>query len=276
MKLWRMSLPVALISMALAQSHQEARTAKNPLSGRPEAIEAGKGLFREGCAGCHGGNGEGGRGPNLAESESLREKTDDQVFNTIRRGIPGTNMPAFAMPESQIWEVIAFIRALGTPAFLTPASGDAEAGRALFYGEGGCGSCHMIRGRGGFLGPDLTNIAALRTSTQLRDAILQPNARPLSGFEGVTVILKDGTRVEGVAKNNSNYSIQVLDAAGKLHLIDRAQASDVRFRGGSLMSDNYAHTLSPTGIENILAFLSKQVVRPDAQPANRRRERENR
>ncbi len=275
MKLSIVVLLAAFAGLTLAQPHQDTSAVRNPLSSRPQAIEAGTGLFREGCAGCHGGNGEGGRGPNLARNESLRGKTDDQIFNIIRRGIPGTNMPAFPMSDSQTWEVIAFIRALSTPAFLAPVPGDTEAGRALFYGEGRCGGCHMIRGRGGFLGPDLTNIAALRTATQLREGILQPNARRLAGFEGVTVIMKDGARIEGVAKNNSNYSIQVLDAAGKLHLIDKTEASDVRFGAGSLMSDDYAHTLGSSGVDNILAFLSKQVVRPNARPDLRRQHTEN-
>jgi cytochrome c oxidase cbb3-type subunit III len=259
MKLSRIFLAVLFAAAALTQS-------KNPLAGRPEAIEAGKRRFREACAVCHGGDGEGGRGPNLAESESLKRMADDQLFNTIRRGIPGTNMPAFTMPDTELWEIVSFVRALSTPAFLTPVPGDAEQGRKLFFGTARCDACHMIRGQGGFLGPDLTNIAALRTAAQLRQSMLQPNTRRLTEFTGVTVVLEDGRRIEGVAKNNTNYSIQVLDAGGKLHLIDKTAAREISFRKDSLMSGKYAST----DLENLLAFLSKQVVRPDARPGKER------
>ena len=77
----------------------------------------------------------------------------------------------------------------------------------------------MIRGRGGYLGPDLTDIGALRTPLQLRESLLQPSARIVDGFDGVTVTLRDGTAIKGVARNNNNYSIQVLDAKGELRLL---------------------------------------------------------
>jgi len=267
--LTRMSVLSFFVAVALAQSNQHISRVKNPLAGRPEAIEGGKKRFREACAVCHGGDGEGGRGPNLAESGHLREMTDDQLFNTIHSGIPGTNMPSFPMTASQIWEVVAFVRALSMPAFLMPVHGDAESGRKLFFGESGCGACHMIAGHGGFLGPDLTNIGALRTVAQLRQSILEPNMRRLFGFAGVTVLLKDRSKIEGVAKNISNYSIQVLDAEGKLHLLDRSDVTQIDFQKESLMSANYKRTLPPHGLDNILAFLSKQSVRSNARPDDR-------
>ena len=259
---------VALMFTAIApaQSQRDADGPKNPLAGRPEAIESGKKRFREACAVCHGGDGEGGRGPNLAESESLKQMAEDRLFNTIRRGIPGTNMPAFSMPDNELWEVVAFVRALSTPAFLTPVPGNPELGRISFFGKAGCSSCHMIRGQGGFLGPDLTNVAALRTAAQLRQSMLQPNSRRINGFAGVTVVLAEGTTIEGIARNNTNYSIQVLDAKGKLHLINKADATEITFRKDSVMPQ----IASSTDFDNLLAFLSKQVVRPDARPGKRR------
>ncbi|MBV9612619.1 MAG: hypothetical protein JO091_09105, partial [Acidobacteriaceae bacterium] len=126
----------------------------------------------------------------------------------------------------------------------------------------------MIRGRGGFLGPDLTNIGGLRTATQLRQSLTDPNARRLPGFAGVSVILADGSKIEGVAKNRTNYSIEVLDAAGKLHAIDTRSVSAVNFREDSLMAPPNVPKLSPANLDDIVAFLSKQVLRPDALPGS--------
>ncbi len=266
MKSSRILLLTAFLSVALAQSHRDPAAIKNPLAGRVAAVEAGRKGFRDGCAACHGANAEGGRGPNLAESENLRNMTDEQLFNTVRRGIPGTDMPGFHLPDSATWEIVTFVQSLSTPAFLTPITGNSDAGQALYFGKAGCANCHMIRGRGGFIGPDLTNIAATDTVTQLREGILRPNARVATGFLPVTAVLKNGSRIEGVAKNNSNYSIQILDAGGNLHLLDRSDLSEVTFQQKSLMPDNYAQSLTPEDLQNILAFLTKQVVRPDARP----------
>lgn len=250
------------MAVCLGQSARDPGAAKNPLAGKAEAIEAGQKLFREGCAACHGANAEGGRGPNLNENRDLRRMTDAQLFATIRHGIPGTEMPASPLPDHNVWQVAAFVRSLSAPAYLMPVRGDAKAGEELFFGKAQCASCHMVQGKGGYIGPDLTNVAGQSTNRQLRESILQPNARIDPAFIGVVVRLKDGTRLEGVAKNHSNYSLQLLDNNGKLHLLSTQEIQNIDFRKKSLMPDNYGERLSPEELTNLLAFLSRQAIRP--------------
>ena len=249
--------------VAFAQADRDAHAAKNPLANEPQAVDAGKARFGEACAACHGANAQGGRGPNLTESDQVRQMTDDQLFNTIRRGVPGGGMPAFPLPDNTIWQIVTFLRSLSTPAFFVPVPGDVKAGEAVYRKEQ-CSSCHMIFGHGGFLGPDLTDVAASRTVKQLREAITHPDEWPVDGFKSVTVTLKTGDRISGVAKNYSNYSIDVLEANGSLHLLDMSQVKDVRFAPKSLMPDKYGTSLSPEDMQNLIAFLSRQTVRPDA------------
>jgi cytochrome c oxidase cbb3-type subunit 3 len=249
-----------------AQSRRNSVEIKNPLAGQVAAIEAGQHRFQEGCAACHGAHAEGGRGPSLTDNRDIKSMTDERLFATIRHGISGTEMPPSPLPDNNIWEVAAFIRSLSTPAFETPVEGDPEKGWSVF-GSAGCGNCHMIRGRGGFLGPDLTNIGFSSTMMQLRESILHPNHRRIDGFAGVTVVLMNGTRIHGVAKNNSNYSIQILDAEGRLHLLNKSGLKEVDLARKSLMPDTYGQTLSPEDLKNLVAFLSRQVIRPNAGTA---------
>lgn len=250
------------VAVALCQSRPDEL--KNPVAGQAQAIEAGQKIFQNGCAACHGANAEGGRGPNLNDNGHVRAMTDEQLFNTVRRGIPGTDMPGSKLSDSAVWEVGTFVRSLSTPAFSIPVSGNVQAGQTLFFDRAGCGRCHMIGGTGGFIGPDLTNIGASSTLKQLRQSIIDPNARIDDGFRGVTAVLRDGTRVEGVAKNNSSYSIQILDAHGRLHLLDKSDLTQIAFSKKSLMPDTYKNTLSPRDLDDVLAFLSRQSVRPNA------------
>ena len=141
-------------------------------------------------------------------------------------------------------------------------TGDVRAGNRI-YRQAQCGSCHMIAGHGGFLGPDLTDIAASRTLKQLRQAILEPGDRPVDGFAGVTVTLTNGQQIIGIAKNDSDYSIDVLDAGGSLHLLETSQIQKTQFATKSLMPDKYAHSLSGQELQDLIAFLSRQTVRPD-------------
>jgi cytochrome c oxidase cbb3-type subunit III len=238
---------------------------RNPLAGQPDAILGGKKLFMASCSGCHGANAEGGRGPNLTEGRQIRRLNDKALFASIRSGVAGTDMPPTNLPDDQIWRLVAFVRDLSAAASESQVAGDPEAGAKIFFGKGGCGGCHMLRGAGGFLGPDLTDIGARRTFPQLRESLLKPSARIVEGFEGVTVTSEDGSQTKGVARNNNNYSIQILDAKGELHLLAKDKVREVVFRKSSLMPEDYGQRLSSSEIANVLAFLSRQSVRPPGE-----------
>jgi cytochrome c oxidase cbb3-type subunit 3 len=254
---------LTFLSAALA-SAQESKDEdiKNPLMGQPVAIAEGKKLFAEGCSGCHGTNAEGGRGPNLAKGDVVREANNRRLFASIKNGIKGTEMPPSPLPEERIWQMVTFLRDLTSPAFDSHMAGDPEAGSALYFGKAGCVNCHMIRGRGGFLGPDLSNAGRGKTPPQLREAILDPNATIADGFRGVTVTTRDGKKITGVAKDNTNYAIQILDARGEVHRLLKQDLNEVVFRKKSLMPGDYKQRLSTSELENLMAFLSRQSLRP--------------
>jgi cytochrome c oxidase cbb3-type subunit 3 len=244
---------------------EESASSRNPFAGKPEAALAGKKLFANSCSGCHGANGEGGRGPNLAEGRRIRRLFDKALFDSIRSGVPGTDMPPANLPDDQIWQLVEFVRDLSAPAYESRLPGDPDAGAALFVGKGHCDGCHMIRGRGGFLGPDLTDIGAERTGPQLRESILKPSARIVEGYEAVTVTAHDGAKISGVARNNDDYSIQILDAKGHLHLLSKSDLRDVVFRKGSLMPADYGQSFTPEELVDLIAFLGRQSVRPPGE-----------
>lgn len=254
-------LTVALCPAARAADEKD--DVKNPLSGQPEAIAAGRKLFVEGCSGCHGPNGEGGRGPNLAKGDQVRGATDKHLYSAIRNGLPGTDMPPSRLPDEKIWQLVTFVRSLSAPAFESILPGKPEAGEPVFFGKAGCVNCHTIRGRGGALGPDLSNIGRTRSLTQLRESLLDPGARITEGFRGVTVVTKDGRKIAGVAKDNTNYAIQILDAKGNLHLLEKRDLREVVFRKGPLMPADYKQRLTPDEVQNVLAFLARQSVRQE-------------
>lgn len=228
----------------------------------PATIEAGRRLFQEACSACHGQNGAGGHGPSLVDGRRVNGLDDAQLLQSIQKGVPGTDMPPSTLPAPQLKQVVAFVRSLGAPAIDTAVPGDREAGGRIFFGKGGCSKCHAIAGRGGFLGPDLTEAGANRSLSQLRESLLEPNKRIAEGFESVTVTMRDGSRIEGIAKNHDNYSIQLLDSGGKLHLLARADTDKIELGARSLMPDDFARRLSAEETRDVLAFLSRQAVRP--------------
>jgi cytochrome c oxidase cbb3-type subunit III len=247
---------------AQAQEGQEERTDVNPFEGRQQAIAAGRQLFLTGCAGCHGLHAEGGRGPNLADGHLTRDVSAKKLYDSIRRGVPGTTMPPFDLPEEKIWQLLAYVTSLSAPAFESPVPGDPEAGRLIFYGKAGCADCHTILGRGHFWGPDLSNIGMTRSLKQLHDALLEPASRSRVGYQGVVVTTRGGEVVNGILRNGTNYSLQVQDAQGRLHLLLMQDVRSLRYQPKSLMPADYERRLSNDEIDNLIAFLSRQALRP--------------
>lgn len=92
--------------------------AANPYTGNAGAIRQGRQLFTGfNCSGCHSGYGGGGMGPNLRDSAWIYGASDADLYATIASGRPN-GMPAWGgrLPETQIWQIIAYLRTLGTPA----------------------------------------------------------------------------------------------------------------------------------------------------------------
>jgi hypothetical protein len=77
-----------------------------------------------------------------------------------------------------------------------------------------------------------------------------------------------------VLKNEHNFSLQLLDAQGKLHLLSRDEVREIKYEKQSLMPTNYDQTLSGKELKDLLAFLSRQANRSEAngEPPVRRRQ----
>ena len=92
--------------------------ATNPYTGRTDAIVTGRQLFTGmNCSGCHSGYAGGGMGPNLRDSLWIYGSSDADLYATIAEGRPN-GMPAWGerLPTQQIWQIIAYLRTLGSAA----------------------------------------------------------------------------------------------------------------------------------------------------------------
>lgn len=253
-------------AVLLAQHVQdEDKTKRNPAIGNIAAIAAGEKAFNEGCAVCHGQGGQGGRGPNLAHGRVMwHTLSDEATYKRIKEGVPSGGMPPTPGSDEKLWQLAAYVVALRSPASESPQSGDAELGKTLFWGKAGCNECHSVRGRGGKIGPDLSDAGGSRSTTVLRMAIEDPGANGSKGFEKAKVTLKDGTALDGALKNRNNYSLQLQDAKGELHLLLMNDVRELKVARTSVMPADYKTRLSPAEINALVAYLAKQTARPPA------------
>jgi putative heme-binding domain-containing protein len=263
--------------MLTAQRRAEPAGPANPFAGNAAAIEEGRTVYNTNCTGCHGPNGSAGEiGPGLAVSgHSYGRNSDAQIFDAIRNGIPSTPMPAHAgrLSDDQIWKIAAYIRGLRGTAIDAPSPGDIAHGEQVFWGKGQCGTCHMMHGKGSVVGPDLSNIAGIRKTNSIIDALTkekhrvygaggaQPHSLPLLDlYPVVQVTLADGKTVRGVLRNHDAFSLQMMGVDEHLYLLDRARLKSVVYEKKSLMPTDYDRRLDKAEFDDLVAFLTRQGV----------------
>jgi mono/diheme cytochrome c family protein len=89
------------------------RARTNPYADKSEAISAGKLLFAENCAKCHGAEAQGLRGRPSLRSERVAHATDGELAWLLRNGSLAKGMPTWSsLPEPERWQIIAFLRSL--------------------------------------------------------------------------------------------------------------------------------------------------------------------
>ena len=221
------------------------------------------------CAGCHGESAGGTeRGPSLLDNRSLRSRSEKQIRDLIQSGSQGA-MPAFPLPEEQLGPLAAWVRSLNASAIDLKPAGDIAAGERFFFGAGQCASCHMVRGRGGSNGPDLSSAGRELTVGQLEQALDDPAARganraagscpawawcPGEGWSLVNVRLLDGTPLRGFLRSQGKHDLQLQTLDGKLRLLLDTEYREIKREKASFMPP-----LKATAGErrDLLAYLSR-------------------
>ncbi len=215
-------------------------------------LAAGKKLYENQCALCHGQTGEGGRGPVLATPRLARAADDAALVRVIEGGIGGTEMPgAGPMTEREIRQTAAYVRTLGRVA-LKPVPGNAARGGEIYRGKGGCAGCHDA----GFTAPDLKGIGLKRSTLFLREALLAPESAVPEGYLLVTAVPRSGASVTGVRVNEDSFSIQVRVASGKVHSFWKSELAELRKQRGVSTMPSYKGTLAEDELTDVIAYLA--------------------
>src|SRR5579862_3184493 len=267
---WLVCLTAFLIMVVAAQAADQ----RNPLAGNPKAAKAGEYEFRINCALCHGlGAHGGGRGPDLTRAVKKHTHNDAEMFQVISNGIPGTAMPAngtngqgVGMTDEEIWQIITYIRSQEVKAPAHPA-GNAAHGKELFYGDANCSLCHMIEGKGGRLGPDLTGVGGSRTRAAIIDSVRDPSRRLAWGlteatkefpqeYESVTAVTADGKEIKGVTLNEDSFSVQIMDTSEQIHMLQKDKLKSFQKTRQSEMPKYGPDILSDKDLEDIVTYLT--------------------
>jgi cytochrome c oxidase cbb3-type subunit III len=244
--------PLLLIALAAPLAAQT-----RPLGAAGAAdLTAGQKIFDAQCAWCHGANGTGGTGPNLQRPVLRHAANDKTLVQIVRTGIPGTEMPSFAiaLTDRMAWQTAAYVRSLGRTR-ARPLPGNAERGAAL-YGSSRCASCHVVNGSGGALGPELTSVGALRGASYLKDALIKPEATHPPGYLVVRATTADGRQIRGVRVNEDVFWVLIRDAAGTVHSLEKSTLTALERELQASLMPSYATRFSDAQVDDMIAYLA--------------------
>lgn len=247
---------LVLLGQALIAGQQPP--AANPAASNPhlrnkESIRSGMALYRLRCGDCHGLDATGYRGPDLT-AVLAGGVADERLFQTIRKGVPGTEMPPSQAPDDDLLMIIAYLRNLGGGTPSERPIGNVESGRRLFGAQ--CSSCHRVAGRGGRLGPDLTRIGASRSHAALIREIRTPSEWIAPIYETVTLVTKDGRRIRGAKKNEDVFFIQMMDLGERIQGYPKSDLAQVIYEKESLMPAFGPGRLNDSDLSDVVGYLS--------------------
>jgi len=226
----------------------------------------GKNSFNSSCAACHGLDGRGGdKAPNIATSVRIQHLSDAELSGIISNGVPGTGMPAFhSLTQKEIDGLVGYLRSLQGKGEARALPGNPVHGREIFFGKGECSSCHTVSGKGGFLGPDLTNHAATSSAAAIRDEIVKSPRVPAHGYRAAFLTTANGQRFEGLVRNEDNFSLQLQTKDGAFHFFQKSQLQKVEYSDGSLMPSDYKERLTESELNDLASYL---MTTPDTTKA---------
>ncbi|HET9277039.1 MAG TPA: c-type cytochrome, partial [Flavitalea sp.] len=130
---------------------------------------------------------------------------------------------------------------------------DMKKGGAVFMTN--CSNCHKLGNQGKAIGPDLTGIAKKFNKSELLDAIINPSAAIVFGYEPWIVNTQDGQSLYGFLISDNKQTIVIKDILGQNHIIQKINISSKQKQEKSLMPDPVNNGLSQQDLADVVNYL---------------------
>lgn len=229
--------------------------AQQPASTTAAADVQGSMLFDSNCGSCHGSDGRGGEhAPDIATAADVQRLADSDLIAIAKDGVPG--MPAFGwLGQEKLTAIVQYLRTLQGRQTDIKLPGNPKGGEALFFGRARCSECHMVNGKGGFIGNDLSLYGADASAGQVRSLILHPDRNLPPQKKATTVMTRTGQKFTGMLKVNDNFSVSIQTMDGNFHFFQKSQLTHIDLGSQSLMPANYGSMLNDEQINDLISYL---------------------
>jgi quinoprotein glucose dehydrogenase len=196
---------------------------------------------------------------------------DEVLVAALTRQAAGTGSPAILLDlfeaadvrgTPQLLEAVKVIEATDDPDDRLAgwrqclAGGDVAAGRKIFHENttASCLRCHQVNGKGGEVGPNLSEVGKQKPAEYLLESIVAPNAVIAKGFGTVQFLLADGTLKAGIVREETTDAFRIITPEAK-ELVIAKDDIDETSAGLSGMPADIAKQLSKRQIRDLVTYL---------------------
>jgi putative heme-binding domain-containing protein len=178
--------------------------------------------------------------------------SDEAVFRTISKGVPGTTMPAFAFSGIQICSLSltsahSQSRTAQTKSRVTLKPAPRFFARTVPVAM-------WLRKRRRVERPRPHNVGARRSHAELRESIADPDAQVASEYWSVAATTSNGRKVRGIRLNEDTFSFQLREENGRLLSLLKRDLKDVELNRRSPMP-SFKDKLSEAQMDDVIAWL---------------------
>ena len=138
---------------------------------------------------------------------------------------------------------------------LAHEKGNAKDGKEVFKKQ--CSKCHVHSGEGTRIGPDLTGMA-VHPKHELLVHIIDPSRSVEGNFRVYSVQTDDGRVINGLLASESKTTIELFDAEGKKHVVERENIEVIKASTKSLMPEGFEKQVPKEQIRDLLEFLTQR------------------
>ena len=134
--------------------------------------------------------------------------------------------------------------------------GDAANGKVIFHAGGAaeCLRCHVVKSKGGKVGPNLTRIADWKDNYYLLEALIDPSASIAPGYGSLTITDASGTAISGVFMGEDETTLKLKLSDGKTKKYVKAELKDIQRPMSGMPPMNLL--LKPHELRDLVAYMS--------------------
>mgnify|MGYP001054466645 CR=1 FL=1 len=189
----------------------------------------------------------------LAEGKQLdADLVQSAAFELHLSNVPEIKSAAekyFPLPESKDAQPLPPISQL------VKMQGDAARGLKVFTTNGTCNKCHVVRGQGKDVGPDLSEIGSKLSREAMFESILYPSAGISHNYESYALLLASGNVVVGIITSETPEAVTIKKADGLVEVIPVSEIEEREKQKISLMPADLQKVMSAQDLVDVVEYL---------------------